>query len=139
MSVRGGSDGTFCEAKVSTVTTVGDDFVPANSSLFLSIFCFGRLGGRGGRVEGLKAGGTIRPASIDGVLEADVLAVPLDIFDIFEIVERFETVEAIDSLESLRPRAPDGLLGGKDGDACTDGVRGGNFGGGVGRVGFDTS
>ena len=103
------------------------------------MICFGRLGGSGGSVEGLNAGGIIRSAFIDGVLEADVLAVPFDMFDIFERVERFETVEAIDSLESLRLRVPDCLLGGKDGDACEDDVRGGNLGGGVGLVGFETA
>ena len=79
----------------------------------------------------MKAGGTIRSPFMDGVLEADVLAVP---FDSPEIDEMFEIVDEIDSVESRRVRFPEGRLGGREGDGCEDSV-----GGGVGLGGFETA
>lgn len=134
--VRGGSDGISRGTDFSAIGTLGDDFAPFNSNILSSLPCLGRLGERGGRVEALKAGAIIRPASKEGALKAVVLAVP---FDAFETMERFDTVEAIDSMESRRIRLSDGLLGGRDGETCKDDVRGGSLGGAVGRVGFVTA
>lgn len=78
----------------------------------------------------------MRSPFMDGVLEADVLAVP---FERPEMDEMDETVDAIDSVESRRVRFPDGRLGGRDGDGCDDSVRGGSRGGGVGLAGFATA
>lgn len=130
VDVLGGSDGASLSAEDSVVT-LGDDFVPVRGSLCLSVICFGRLGGRGGWLEGLKAGGIIRPPSMDGVLEVDILTAPFDKFEIFEVIE------FIDSLDSRRPSVPDGLLGGRDGDTCEVTVLGGSLGG-VCRIGFET-
>ena len=80
-------------------------------------------------MEGSKAGATILPCSVEGLLEIDVLAVPLDRF---ENVEMFDMVEAIDSEESRRTRGAEGLRGGRDGDDCNEGVRGGSLGGAFG-------
>ena len=66
---------------------------------------------------------------MEGLLEIDVLAVPLDKF---ENVERFDMVEAIDSEESRRVIGWEGLRGGRDGEDCKDGVRGGSLGGAFG-------
>lgn len=134
--VLGGSDGVGRGGEISTVVTLGVDFVPFNGILCLSFSLVGRLGGRGGRVEGLKAGGTIRSPFMDGVLEADVLAVP---FDMPEIDDMFEMVDEMDSVESRRAKFPEGRLGGRAGDGCADGVRGGSRGGGVGLAGFETA
>ena len=73
---------------------------------------------------------------MDGVLEADLLAVT---FDSPEIDEMFDIVDEIDSVESRRVRLPEGGLGGREGDACEDAVRGGSRGGGVGRAVFETA
>ena len=118
------------------MVTLGVDFAPFNCILCLSISRVGRLEGRGGRLEGLKAGGTIRSPFIDGVLEAGALAVP---FESPEIDEMFEIVDEFDSVESRRVRFPEGRLGGREGDGCEDGVRGGSRGGGVGRAGLETA
>lgn len=105
--------------------------------LLFSTFCAERFGGRGGRLEGLKAGAIIRPDSAEGLLEIDVLAVPLDRF---ENVEMFDMVEAIDSEESRRTMSgAEGLRGGRDGDDCMEGVRGGSLGGAVGFAGLEAS
>ena len=134
--VLGGSDGIGRGGEISTVVTLGVDFAPFSGILCLSTSPVGRFGGRGGRLEGLKAGGTMRSPFIDGVLEADVLAVP---FERPEMDETFEMVDATDSVESRLVRFPDGRLGGSDGDGCDDGVRGGSRGGGVGLAGFETA
>lgn len=84
----------------------------------------------------MKTGGTIRSPFIDGVLEADVLAVP---FDRPEIEEMFEIVDEIDSVESRLARLPEGRLGGREGEGCEDCVRGGSRGGGIGLAGFETA
>ena len=66
---------------------------------------------------------------MDGVLDADVLAVPLDIADIEDI---FEIVEDTDSLEPRLASWSEGLLGGRAGDGCDECCLGGNRGGGWG-------
>lgn len=134
--VLGGSDGTVCGDAASTVITLGVDLVALNGILCFSLSRYGRLGGRAGRVEGSKTGAIIRPASIDGVLDADVLAVP---FDKAEIDDTFETVDAIDSVDSRLFRCVDGCLGGRDGEDCEEDVRGVSLGGGVGLIGFETA
>ena len=133
--ILGGSDG-ICGDGTSTVITLGVDLLALNGILCLSLSDLGRLGGRGGRVEGLKTGAIIRPACIDGVRDAEVLAVS---FDRAETEDMFEIVDAIDSVDSRLPRCPEGRLGGSDGDGCDEGVRGGSLGGGVGLVGFETA
>lgn len=133
--VLGGSDGAGRGGETSTVVTLGVDFAPFNCIRCFSVSLVGRFGVRGGRLERLNAGGTIRSPFIDGVLEADVLAVP---FDRPEMEEIFETVDEIDSVESRRTRLPEGRLGGSEGDGCEDGVRGGSRGGGVDLAGFET-
>lgn len=117
--VLGGSDGIFCVDGTSTVTTLGVDLLALKGILCFPLSELGRLGGRGGRVEGSKTGAIIRPASIDGVLDAEVLAVP---FDRPETEDMFETVDAIDSVESRLPRCPEGRLGGNDGDGFDEAV-----------------
>ena len=87
-------------------------------------------------MEGSKAGAIIRPASIEGVLDIEVLAVPPDKFD---LVEMFDTVEAIDSEESRLTMDAEGLRGGRAGDGWEEGVRGGSLGGAIGRAGFEAA
>jgi len=67
---------------------------------------------------------------VDGVLDAEVLAVPFESADIDEI---FEKVEDMDSLESRRINCcSEGLRGGNAGDGCDEDCLGGSRGGGVG-------
>lgn len=51
----------------------------------------------------------------------------------------FDMVEAIDSEESRRTMGAEGLRGGRDGDDCKEGVRGGSLGGAVGFADFEAS
>lgn len=74
-----------------------------------------------------KAGASLRPASMDGVLDADVLA---EAFVPMEIVDMVETAEEMDALEPLRWGASVGLLGGKAGEGWVECLRGGRAGGG---------
>lgn len=73
---------------------------------------------------------------MEGLLDIDVLAVPLDKL---ENVEMFDMVEAIDSDESRRTMGAEGLRGGRDGVGCNEGVRGGGLGGAVGFAGLEAS
>ena len=87
-------------------------------------------------MEVLKAGGIIRPPSVERVIEVEALAVPSERIDAEDIVE---IVEASDSVEPrLASCPPEGCLGGKAGDSCKDSFRGGNLGGGFGLDGFET-
>ena len=93
-----------------------------------------RFGGKGGSFVGSNTGAITRVlVSIEGVLEADVLAVPLDKA---EIEETLEVMEAMDSLESRLLSGSDGLLGGRAGEGCVELLRGGSRGGGAGFGAF---
>lgn len=106
------------------------DFTVFSGALPFSTSCVAvRFGGRGGSFAGSKTGAILLPPSIDGVRDADVLAVPLERADIEEMLE---VVEAMDSLESRLLNASEGLLGGRAGDGCVEFLRGGRRGGGVG-------
>ena len=60
---------------------------------------FVRFGGSGGKVVGSKIGAfTLLPASIEGVREVYILAVPLDRVDIDDM---FDMVEDTDSLDAF--------------------------------------
>ena len=112
------------------MTTLGGDFVAFSGVLPCSISSVGvRFGGRGGSFAGSKTGAILLPVSIDGVREADVLAVP---FERAEIEEILEVVEAMDSFESRLLKNSEGRLGGRAGEGCIEFLRGGNRGGGVG-------
>ena len=86
---------------------------------------FVRFGGSGGNVVGSKTGAFTLPASIEGVLEPGVLAVPFESADIDETVEM---VEETDSIEAFLLSCSEGLLGGKAGDGCVDCFRAGSLG-----------
>jgi len=151
VGLLGGSAGVVAGGVISTVATLGDDFVdvsdillfsaslyPGNAfdfsiSLYLfSIASFVRLGGNGGKVAGSKTGAFTLPASIEGVLDPGVVAAP------FERVEMVEMVDEIDSFEAFLPSCcccSEGLRGGRAGEGCVDCLLVGNLGGGTG-VGF---
>ena len=141
--------------RLSATATLGDDLELlygtldlSISSYLFSISAFVRFGGRGGKVEGSKAGGNGLSASIDGVLHDFVLEAPFDRtdidgaldvdvlvvpFDSPDTEDMFDVNEAIDSTESrLVNCCSEGLLGGKAGEASVDRFRGGNLGGGGG-------
>ena len=112
VGVRGGSAGVFGGGASSMVVTVGVDFVTFSGTRALVVSCVGvRFGGKGGRFAGSKAGAIFLPASTDGVLDPDVLVVPLD------MAETEEMLEAIDSLESRLVNCSDGFRGGNAGEA----------------------
>ena len=110
----GGSAGIAGGGKTSTVATRCVDLFPFNDILALSASLypgkafdfsmswyrfstssFVRFGGSGGNVVGSKTGAfTLLPASIEGVLGAYVLAVPLDRVDIVEMVEDTDSLDA---------------------------------------------
>ena len=120
------------------MTTLGVDFADFSGVLPFSKSWLGvRLGGRGGSFEASNTGAILLPPSIDGVREADVLAVPLESvpFERADMAEILEVVEAIDSFESRR--FSEGRLGGKAGDGCVEFFRGGSLGGGVGFANVD--
>lgn len=132
--VLGGSDGSWGGRAFSILVTFGIDFVPTNGIRAFSIARSERWG-REGNVDGLKAGGIIRPPFGERVLEAEVLAVPSERIDAEDIVE---IVEANDSEESrLISWPPEGRLGGRAGDSCKESFRGGSLGGGFGLDGFE--
>lgn len=132
----GGNDGLLDARGSSAILTPGLIVSAFNGVLPYSTLRTSRLGGGGVRLEGLYAGAIIRPASPEGVLEIDVLAVPLDRF---EIVEMFDKVEAIDSDESRLTRGAGGLRAGRDGDDCKEFTRGGSRGGAIGFADFKAS
>ena len=81
---------------------------------------------------GSKTGAfTLLPASIEGVLEGYILAVPLDKAD---IDDTFEIVEETDSLDAFLLSCPDCRLAGRAEEAWEDSLRAGNLGGGA--IGF---
>jgi hypothetical protein len=133
---RGGMDGGLDTGGPCSVNALGLDNSALAGNLPWPNFRAGRCGGRGGRFEGPNTGATIRPASIEGVLEIEVLPVPPDRFD---IVEMFDTVEVIDSEEPRLTMGAEGLRGGRAGDGCDKGVRGGNLGGAIGLAGFEAA
>ena len=106
-----GMDGVFGGGGISTVTTVGVDFVPFNEirAFCFSFSCCSFFGGKGGKDEGSKTGARILPLSIDGALEVDLLAPPFDEADIVDIVE---TAELADSVEPRRLVSSGGPRGG---------------------------
>ena len=97
----------------------GVDFVPLSGiravSFSFSCCCFGRFGGRGGKLEGSYGGGTLsrEPPSIEGARDAEVLAVSLERTETDDIVE---TTDDIDSFESRLLSCSEGLRGGNTGD-----------------------
>ena len=130
VGARGGSDGVFGGGASSTVVTLGVDFVAFSDTRVLIVsWVWVRFGGRRGRFMGSKAGAIFLPASIDGVLDPDVLLVPLD------MAEMEDMLEASDSLESRLVNCSDGLRGGNAGEAWDKGCLGGSRGGGMGFVG----
>ena len=135
---RGGNAGVGGGGSISTVTTLGVDFVVLKGILALSFSfsCNVRFGGSGGSVDGSYTGALILPPSMEEVLEVDVLLVPSDKADIEETVD---IVELIDSFESRRLSCSDGLRGGRAGDGCADVFRAGRRGGGAGLGGWGTA
>lgn len=116
----GGRDGRVGGLSTFFVVTLGDGLVGIRPILDLSMSwyllstCSGvRFGGRGGKVDWSKMGASFLPASIEGVREPGVLAVPLVPTEIADIVEM---VEEMDSDDSLRCKAAEDLLGGKAGE-----------------------
>lgn len=130
--VLGGSDGSLGGRAFSSLVTFGVDFVPTEGIRALSVARSERWG-REGNVEELKAGGIIRPPSVERATAFEVLAVPSERIDAEDIVG---VVEANESHLTSCP--PEGCLGGKAGDSCKDSSRGGNLGGGFGLDGFET-
>lgn len=132
--VLGGSDGSLGGRAFSILVTFGVDFVPTKGIRAFSVARSERWG-REGNVEELKAGGIIRPPSVERVIEVEVLAFPSERIDAEDIVE---IVEANDSEDSrLISCPPEGRLGGRAGDNCKDSFRGGSLGGGFGLDGFE--
>ena len=115
------------------MTTLGVDFADFSDPL-PSASVGVRFGGKGGSFVASYTGAITRAlVSIEGVLEADVLAVPLDKA---EIEETLEVMEAMDSVESRLLSGSDGLLGGRAGEGCVELLRVGSRGGGAGLGGF---
>ena len=110
--------------KASVEITDGVDLVAFSGILAFSFSCCDLLGGSGGKVEGSYAGALTLPASIDGVLEPEVIAV---LFDNADIEEMLEMAEDTDSIESLLLSWSEGLLGGNAGEGFAVG-RLGSFG-----------
>ncbi|MCJ1345225.1 hypothetical protein MMC31_003431 [Peltigera leucophlebia] len=120
----------------SILVTFGVDFVPTKGIRAFSVARSERWG-REGNVEELKAGGIIRPPSVERVIEVEVLAVLFERMDVEDIVEIVEANDSEDSrLISCPP--PEGRLGGRAGDSCKDSFRGGSLGGDFGLDGFET-
>lgn len=131
---RGGTEGTLDAGGSFTVAALGFDVCAFAGVFSCSTVRAGRFGRRGGGLEGSNAGAICRPVSIEGgLLEIEVRAVPLDKLD---IVDMFETLEAIDSEEPRLAMSAEGRRGGKAGDDCEEGVRGGNLGGATGFAGL---
>lgn len=100
------------------------------SSYRFSTSCFVRFGGSEGNAEASKTGAIILDASIEGVLDAEVLDVRAVPFDNADIEDTFDPNEDTDSVESrLVNCCPEGLLGGRAGETCERRSRGGSRGG----------
>ena len=113
VGLLGGSAGVVGGGVISTVETLGDDFVVVNDVLLLSaslypgkaldfsisLYLFSTssfvlLGGSGGKVAGSKTGAFTLPISDDGVRDAGVIPGPVDRVEMVEMEEEMDSFEA---------------------------------------------